>query len=288
MSTVPQWFVQQWDTAVRTEASQKESRLQTAVVDRGTITGESFTVNFMGDDGSKMAENTTRHGDTVFTIAEHQARIAAMSDFFEAVPLDRNDIHKMLVNPVTGGDYMKLLMSKKNRRIDDIIYAAARGSVLKKDGTSTALPASQQIAHSSTGFTKAKLIQSRAIFRRNEADHHSDEELYIAYNDEMLTDILTDTTLTSADFMAVKMLQEGDVSKRWMGYTWIPYNGLTFTASTYYTIAWAKSGIHFGRGYEEGNVSKRPDKKELWQVSMGASYAAARQDEKKIVEIAFQ
>ena len=29
-------------------------------------------------------------------------------------------------------------------------------------------------------------------------------------------------TLTSADFMAVKMLQSGDVSGRWMGFNWIP------------------------------------------------------------------
>ena len=50
----------------------------------------------------------------------------------------------------------------------------------------------------------------------------------------------------------------------------------------------AKSGIHFGRGYEEGNVSPRPDKKDTKQVSMAASYGAGRQDEKKVVQIDFQ
>lgn len=288
MSTIPQWFVTQWDQAVRTEASQKDSRLMGSVVDRGTITGESFTINFMGDDGTKLAPNSVRHGATVLGETDQQARVGTMSDFYEALPLDRNDIPKMLLNPVTGGDYMKLLMSKKNRRIDDIVYLAARGSVLKKDGTSTALPAGQKIAHGGAGFTKAKLIGTRKLFRRNECDNHNDESLNIVYNDEMLEDIMTDTTLTSADFLAVKMLQEGDVSKNWMGFKWIPYNGFEFTASTYYTIAWATSGIHLGKGYEEGNVSRRADLKDLWQVSMGASYGAGRQDEKKVVEIAFQ
>ena len=286
-SSLPQWFVSQWDTAVRTEASQKDSRLMSAVVDRGAITGESFTVNFMGDDGSLLDANTVRHGDTTWSENDHQARIATMADFYKAFPLDRNDIPKMLVNPVTGGDYMKNLMSAKNRRIDDIIYNAARGSVLKKDGTSTALPGSQKVAVGAAAFTKGKLLTTRKIFRRNEADRHNDEELYIAYNDEMLDDILADTTLTSADFLAVKMLQEGDVSKNWMGFQWIPFNGITKVGTDYFTIAWAKSGIHFGRGYEEGNVTRRGDKKDAWQVSMGASYAAARQDEKKVVEIAF-
>lgn len=288
MSSIPQWFVSQWDTAVRSEASQKDSRLMAAVTDRGTISGESFTINFLGDDGSLLDANTVRHGDTVWSENDHQARIATMADFYKAFPLDRNDIPKMLVNPVTGGDYMKNLMSARNRRIDDIIYNAARGSILKKDGSSTALPSTQKVAVGGANFTKGKLLTARKIFRRNEADAHNDEKLFISYNDEMLDDILADTTLTSADFMAVKMLQEGDVSKNWMGFTWIPFNGITQDgAAVYYTIAWAQSGIHLGRGYEEGNVSKRPDKKDAWQVSMGASYAAGRQDEKKVVEIAF-
>lgn len=288
MSTITQAFVQQWDTAVRTEASQKEARFQSTVFDRGNITGESFTINFLGDDGGLLDANTVRHGDTEWSLATHSTPVVNMQDFYKAYPLDRNDIPKMLVNPVTGGDYMNLLMARKNRRIDDIIYNAARGSQLKKDGTSEALPSGQKIAHGSAGFTKAKLIQAKKIFRANEADEFAGEELYIAYNDVMLEDILTDTTLTSADYMAVKMLQNGDISGKWMGFKWIPYNGITLSASTYYTIAWAKSGIHFGTGYVEGNVTRRGDKKDAWQVSMGASYGAGRQDYKKVVEIAFQ
>jgi len=288
MSTIPQYFVTQWDTAVRTAASQKESRLQSTVTDRGSITGESFTINYLDDDGSLLDSNSVRHGDTEWSLETHAARVVNMQDFYRATPLDRNDIPKMLVNPVTGGDYMQNMMSRKNRRIDDMIYRAARDSVLAKDGSSIALPATQKVAVSASGFTKAKLIASKKIFRRNEADAHTGEELYIAYNDEMLEDILSDTTLTSADFLAVKMLQEGDVSRKWMGFNWIPYNKLDFVSSVYYTVAWAKSGIHFGTGYTEGNVTRRGDKKDAWQVSMGASYGAGRQDEKKIVEIAFQ
>lgn len=288
MSTIPQWFVQQWDTAVRVEASQKDSRFMSAVTDRGSITGEAFTINFLGDDGALLDANTVRHGDTEWSIETHSARVCNMADFYRAVPLDRNDIPKMLVNPVTGGaDYMTNLMSRRNRRIDDIIYQAARGSQLMKDGSTTVLPASQKVAVGGTAFTKAKIIAARKIFRRNEADKEAGEELSIAYNDEMMEDILADPTLTTIDQMAVKMLQEGDVSRNWMGFKWIPYQNISKVGTDYFTIAWAKSGIHFGKGYEEGNVTRRGDKKDAWQVSMGASYGAGRQDEKKVVEIAF-
>jgi hypothetical protein len=287
MSAIPNWFVTQWDNAIRIEASQKESRLQGTVMDRGSITGESFTVNNLADDGSLLDANTVRHGDTELSLETQSARIAQMFDFYRATLLDRNDIPKMLVNPVTGGDYMRNMMSRKNRRIDDIIYQAARATVTLKDATTVALPATQKVAVGGTAFTKAKLITTRKIFRRNEADKYAGEELYILYNDEMLEDILSDTTLTSADFLAVKMLQEGDVSKNWMGFNWVPYNGITKVSTDYFTIAYAKSGIHFGRGYEEGKVTQRGDKKDAWQVSMGASYGAVRQDEKKVVEISF-
>lgn len=280
-------FVQQWDTSIRLQAQQTESRFSKAVTDRGSITGDGFTLNNL--DKVEMDENTVRHGDTVWGDPNHTNRLATMKDFYKALPLDRNDIPKMLVNPVTGGDYMRLLMAAKNRKIDDVIYDAIRGTITSKDGaTSYALPSGQKIAHGSTGFTKAKLIQCRKMFRAAECDAHNGEELYIAYNSAMLEDILSDTTLTSADFMAVKMLQEGDLSSKWMAFNWIPYEALDYATSTYYTVAWAKSGVHFGNGYQEGNVTRRGDKKDLWQVSMGASYGAGRQADEKVVEIAFQ
>lgn len=287
MPTITQAFVTQWDTAIRMEAAQRDSRLMSAVTDRGNIVGESFTINFLGDDGSLLDANSVRHGDTSWAVAEHETPIVNMADFYKAFPLDRNDIPKMIVNPVTGGDYMGLLMNAKNRRIDDIIYRAARGDQLRKDGTTEELPAAQKVAAGGTGFTKTKIIQTRAIFRKNEADEYNGEELYMAFNDVMLEDVLADTTLTSADYMAVKMLQNGDISGKWMGFKWIPFNGITLSGGSYFTIAWAKSGIHCGKGYEEGNVTRRGDKKDAWQVSMGASYGAGRQDAKKVVEIAF-
>lgn len=286
-NTITAAFVQQWDASIRQQAQQAESRLMKAVTDRGTISGDGFTINNMG--AVELDENTVRHGDTDWGDPNHSNRLAVMKDFYKALPLDRNDIPKMLVNPVTGGDYMNALMKAKNRKIDSVIYAALGGTITSKDAaTSYTLPSGQKIAHGSAGFTKAKIIQARSIFRANEADEENGEELFMLYNDQSLQDILSDTTLTSADYMAVQMLQAGTLAGKWMGFNWIPYQGLTYSSSTYYAYAWAKSGVHFGKGYEEGNVTRRGDKKDLYQVSMGASYGAGRQDESKVVEIAFQ
>lgn len=285
-ATITQAFVQQWDTSIRLQAQQTESRLMKAVTDRGTISGDGFTINNLSS--IELQENTVRHGDTEWGEIDHTNRIATMKDFYQALPLDRNDIPKMIVNPVTGGDYMRSLMAAKNRKCDQIIYSALLGSITSKDGVTTnVLPAAQKIVNGGTGMTKAKIINARQIFRSNEVDEETGEELYIAYNSKMLADILADTQLTSSDFMSVNMLQNGAVAQKWMGFTWIPYERLNKVSTVFTTVAWAKSGIHFGKGYEEGNVTRRGDKKDLWQVSMAASYGAGRQDEAKVVQIDF-
>lgn len=286
--TIPQSFVQQFDSSLRLLAAQMDSRLRMAVTDRGTITGESFTIANIDPTGD-LPQDSVRHGDTVFSDITHSTRVVTMKDFFDALPLDRADIPKMLVNPVTGGHYAQTLVGKKNRKLDNLIYRACRDAQLMKDGTTTVLPSTQKIAHGSAGFTKAKIIEARKMFRANEKDNHAGEQLFIAYTAAMVEDIMADTTLTSADYMANQFLQKGDVIGQWMGFTWIPFEGIDpVSSSTYYTVAWAKSAIHVGEGYVEGRVDRRPDKKNLWQTTINCSMAAGRQDEKGVVEIAYQ
>jgi len=133
MNTITNAFVIQWDNAIKQQAQQTESRLMKAVMDKGSITGESFTHNALGE--TDMPEKTTRLADTEWGTPDHSTRVANMRDFYRALPLDRADIPKMIVNPVTGGDYMRAIMAARNRRMDNIIYNALIGSQLLKDGS---------------------------------------------------------------------------------------------------------------------------------------------------------
>lgn len=287
MADIDKVFVTQWDTSLRLAAQQRQSRLRKTVTDRGHVEGSAFTINNIGT--TEMDEKLVRLGDTEWGDTLFGARNVPMRDFYRALPLDRADIPKMKVNPVTGGQYMNTLMAAKNRRIDDIIYQAALNPIIGQDGTTSyTLPAGQIIAGGGTGFTKAKVIQAKTIMRANEVDSFEEgEELYMLYNSVAMGQILADTTLTSADFLAGQMLQTGKVAN-WMGYTWIPYERLNVSGGVYSAVAYTKDAIHFGDGYEEGNVARRADKQDAWQVSMAASYGAGRQDEKKVVRIDFQ
>jgi len=283
-NTITKAFVIQWDDTIRLQAQQKISRLASCVFDKGTITGESFTANRLGPiDDTPL--NTVRHGDTEWSESVHSTRVALMQDFYQALPVDRADEAKVLANPT--GSYMESLVAAWNRRQDNLIFNALIGNSQAKDGSLIALPAGQKIAAGAAAFTKAKIITAKKIFRKNEADQHNGEELYITYNSEMLEDILADTTLTSADFLAVKMLQEGDVTGKWMGVNWIPYERIQLVSTTYSTVMWAKSALHRGMGFVEGKSQRRGDKKDTMQVSMAASFGAVRVEEEKVVQIDF-
>ncbi len=271
---------------------QKVSRFQGKVTDRGMIDGSSFTTNNIGLVEAQQVNG--RYQDKQAQDIEHETRLAYMADF-DVGPLvvDSFDLAKLVADPTYR--YVDLCIAAANRRRDKTIYRAALDPAMSRSTegatpTLVAIPAAQQIAAGGTGFTKAKLIQTKSLFRANEADEFNEEELSISYDSVMLRQLLSDTTLTSADFMAVKMLQEGKLADKWMGFNWIPYNALDVpAANTSRTAAWAKSGIQFGTGIAvktdiSENKSKRGNPHEVYAWM---SFGAVRQDDQKVVQIDF-
>ena len=286
-------FVQQFHDNYELASQQNESRLLKTVVNRGRIQGESFTINDMGQ--VEMTASGARYGDTPWTIPDAGVRTALMADFDLFIPIESRYIPKLKAHP--NDKYIKLLYNAKNRKVDDIIYNAAIGSINRKtvadngtaSTTATALPSSQIIL-SAAGTLKQKIIKAKALFRANECDEHNGEQLYILYTSDMLEDILGDTTLTSADFMAGKMIQEGGVGGKWMGFNWIPYEKLSQGAAVgeKRTVAYAGSAIHFGdAAITDFDITTRADKKNIKQVGGVHSFGAGRANEKKVVAIDF-
>ncbi|WEI24218.1 phage capsid protein [Acinetobacter bereziniae] len=285
-------FVIQYHDAYEVAAMQNESRLLKTVVNRGKITGESFTINDMGQ--VEMSPSGNRFGDTTWTIPDTGVRTALMGDYDLFIPIGSRDLPKLKAIPTDK--YMKNLISARNRKTDDIIYQALVGGISRttvndagvKSVSTVNLPAGQIIL-SGFGTLKQQVIKAKALFRANECDEHNGETLNILYTASMLEDILGDTTLTSADFMAVKMLQEGAVAGKWLGVNWIPYEKLNNGAggaTERRTVMYAGSAAHFGDADITGfDISKRPDKKNISQVGGVHSFAAGRANEQKVVAI---
>lgn len=290
--TITTAFKQQFHDTFLHALQQKDSRFQGTITDRGMISGSSFTTNNIGL--VEAREVTGRYQDKTAQDIEHSTRIAYMTDFdIGPLVVDSFDLSKLVADPTFK--YVELLTAAANRRKDKTIYRGLLDASLTRsvEGgviTGSTIPAGQQIVAGGTAFTKAKILQAKSLFRSNEADEYNGEELYMAFDGVMLRQLLADTTLTSADFMTVQMLQTGAVAGKWCGFNWIPYNALDVpAANTSRTVAWAKSGLQFGTGIDvrtdvDQNKAKRGNPTEAYAwLSLGAT----RQDEKKVVQIDF-
>ncbi|WP_186119573.1 phage capsid protein [Burkholderia gladioli] len=288
--TITQAFVQQFADGYIMAAQQKESRLQSTVMAYGDVTGSSFTCNNMG--ATSANDVTSRLTDTVWNDNPNDTRVALMQDKDWATPIDKYDLPKLKANP--QGTYMQNGLAALNRKKDAVIYQSLIGTSITRAGEalpygSIVLPNSQKILDGGVGMTKAKLITAKKLFRKNEADEQNGEELYMLYDAEMLEDILSDTTLTSADFMAVQMLQDGKLSGKWLGFNWVPYEALNTVSTVKTTVAYAKSCAQFGVGMNRDiDIGPRRDKRNAIQIYIGESYGAVRTDELKVVTIDYQ
>lgn len=271
---------------------QKESRFQGTVTDRGMIQGSTFTTNNIGL--VEAREVTGRYEQKTAQDIDHSTRIAYMADYdIGPLVVDGFDLAKLVADPTYK--YVELLVAAANRRKDKTIYRAlldASPTRTLEGGslTSTTIPAAQQIAAGGTGFTKAKILQAMEIFRGNHADAMNGEKLFMSYNATAARQILSDTTLTSADYMAVKMLQAGLVAENWCGFTWVPYEAMDVPSSNVArAVAWCQSALQFGMGMDmrtdiDINKAKRGHPTEVYGM---LSLGAVRQDEDKVVQLDF-
>lgn len=275
-------FVQQFADNFLHVAQQMQSRFEPCVTIEPNIVGMSKSVNRLGQRTAQR--RTTRHGDTPINDQPHSTRYVDLFDWEDGDMIDDQDKIRMLVDPQS--DYVKAMVASLNRAKDDVVLTGMGGASRSSSGD-ILLPASQKIVVGGSGLTKAKIIQARKMFRKNEADSHNGEELFITYTASAAADILADTTLTSADYLAGQFLQQGDVVGKWMGFTWIPSERSPLTGTTRSLYAWTKSGIVLGKG--QGIVTKvgeDPGKGFNVRVYAKMSIGSVRVEEEKVVEIA--
>lgn len=277
-------FVQQFADNFRHVAQQTPSRLERCVTLEPGIVGMSKSINLLGQRTAQR--RLVRHGDTPINDQQHGTRYVDLYDWEDGDMVDDLDKVRMLVDPTS--DYVKGMVSAMNRAKDDVIITSFGGNSRSTTGN-VILPASQKIAVNASGLTKAKIIQAKKMFRRNEADGHNGEELFITYSAQAAADVLADTTLTSADFIAAKFLEQGDIEGRWMGFTWIPSERTPLNAGVRMLYAWAKSGVTLGIGKDTTTeVGKDPGKGFNTRVYAKQAIGAVRSEEVKVVEIACQ
>ena len=275
-------FVNQFSANVQMLSQQMGSLLRNAV-DTESVNGEKAFFDQVGQAAAVL--RTSRHADTPLVETPHTRRMVTMSDYEYADLIDDSDKVRLLVDPTST--YSRAAAAAMGRAMDDIIITAALGtSQTGKDGsTSTALPAGQKIAHGSAGLTIAKLVSAKELLDAASVDPSIPRHIIVS--PKQISDLLNNTTVTSADFNTVKALAQGEINS-FVGFNFIVSNRLnTDSNSDRQVIAFAQDGMKLAVGKEPAaRIDERADKSYSTQVYYCQTIGATRMEEEKVVEIA--
>ena len=275
-------FVNQFSANVQMLSQQMGSLLRNAV-DTESVNGEKAFFDQVGQAAAVL--RTSRHQDTPLVETPHTRRMVTMADYEYADLIDDSDKVRLLVDPTST--YSRAAAAAMGRAMDDVIITAALGSSQTgKDGsTTTALPAGQKIAHGSAGLTIAKLVSAKELLDAASVDPSI--QRHIVVSPKQISDLLNNTTVTSADFNTVKALAQGEINS-FVGFNFIVSNRLnTDSNSDRQVIAFAQDGLKLAVGKEPAaRIDERADKSYSTQVYYCQTIGATRMEEAKVVEIA--
>lgn len=271
-------FVQQYKSNVLILSQQKGSRLRGTVMSE-MVTGKTAYFERIGQ--VAMIPAVTRHDDTPQIDTPHSRRKVDLATFRWADLIDNADKVRMLIDPQSP--YATVAAYAAGRQIDSVILAAAVGTAYAGEtgSSSVPLPSAQKIAAASAPLTIEKLITAKEIL--DEGDVDPDQPRVLVTRPDGITDLLSTTQVTSADYNSVKALVAGQIDT-FMGFKIISTN----LAPSGKAVVWTKRAMALAIGSEPNvRISERADKNYSTQVFVEMDIGATRVEDEGVVEISY-
>lgn len=286
--TIDSIFVKQYSDTYLALVEQKESKLLNTIKSIGEVKGESFSLNEMGSLGDTLSA-PTRFGEATYTDVSFASRVAPMSNFDNFTRVDINDFYKLAASPTD--EVIQRLHARWNRHVDRTIYNGLIGTAQRKENgtnvyTSIALPNDQILGDDLVEFNKDLLIKIKTTFDENEVE----EPITILYNAAMINAILSDPTLSSADYNSYKPLADGTI-KDFMGMNWIKYQGIQSNKSAVKAlgVAYTSDALQYGSNIVSPfKIVEREDWGRALSLGEKRATGCVRTDEKKVVAFKFK
>lgn len=242
---------------------------------------------------TSMYEITSRHADTQYVDTPHERRRVGLTAYATGDLIDQKDKLQMLADPTSS--YVENAVRAANRQLDDLIIAAAFGSVYTgKTGSTTVTFANdggntiavdyvESGSAADSNLTIGKLRRARKLLDDAEA---SEDELYIVYGPSQRQALLRSTEVTSSDYNSVKALVNGEVDT-FMGFKFILSNRLTLnTGNVRDCIAFGKQGLLLAIAKDiTVNVDVLPGKHYSTQTYVSLLAGATRMWGEKVIKI---
>lgn len=284
-------FVQQYGANLMQVAQQKGSRLRSAVtVETGV--GTDYYFDYVGTVEAKQINE--RNGDSPLNSTPTSRRRVDLAGYDTGDLIDTIDKVQMLADPTAP--FIEAHGAAMGRKMDDVIISAALGTAKTGvDGsTNVTFPSGNQVAVNSwafgtgsgnAGLTISKLIEARGILVAAETVDPG-EPLYLACAQRQISNLLSTTEATSADYASVQALVKGTIDS-FMGFNFCRSERLQTDGSGYRRVlAFTQKGIGLAIGKDIVNqVAPRADKRFSWYAYFQMFIGATRLRETDVVEI---
>jgi hypothetical protein len=231
-TTVDQSFVKMFDADVSVAYQREGSKLRNMVrFKEAKADSVRFQKYGTGSLGTK-----SRHGMVPVMNADHSFVEVTMADYYGGEYID--DLDEVKTNIDERGLAANALAMAAGRKVDERIVTVA---------TATSVAPANAIAAGGASFTKTKVLQMVEQFGNLDIPDDGNRGVLVS-PDAWVNGLLNIAEFSSADYIGTQQLPwaSGITAKRWMGFLWMQFTGLSIASTTRTCLAWHKPALGLG------------------------------------------
>jgi hypothetical protein len=282
-TTVDQVYINTYEATVRHLAQQGITRLRPWVMERSVRSEAHNWERIAATAASAKAGRgaATPNDNTAWSRRQSVPATWATGDL-----TGKEDIVQMLVDP--NSNYAKAQGMAMKRRIDDTIITAGLGASRDGAGGAVAFPAGQSIG-ADAPLSFDTITQVTELFLTNNID--PDEEKVWVLSPGDMRKLLQLTEATSADYNALRPLQDSGIVSNWMGYTWIVSTRLGLDATVQptggiYNMVMTRNALGLQMNADiSAFVAQDPSASFDWRIYCESTFGAIRVEDEQLVRV---
>jgi hypothetical protein len=281
-ATIPNVYVQTYETNVRHLAQQGITRLRPWVAERSV---QSEGHNWERIAATAATPKTTRKQATPDDETAWSRRKSIPVTYNTGDVTEQEDIVQMIVDP--NSNYARAQGMAMRRAHDDEIISAAVGDSRDGDGNAVTFDANQVVGDGTTAITYDIVTAVTEKFMANDID--PDEEKVFVISPEQARKLLQLTEATSGDYNAVRPLTAKGYIESWMGYTWVVSTRLTSPTgdgSDVDCFAMTRRAIGLQMNKDIWvRISEDPSISFAWRIYCASTFGAVRVEDEQLVKV---
>lgn len=277
--TIDKVYIQTFERNVRHLAQQADTRLRRFVTEKATD-GQKHNWERLGSGEASLkaaARVATPTSDLPWS-----RRVSLAQTYHMGETVEQEDVVQMLIDP--NSNVSAAIANGMKRKIDDILIAAATGTALNGDGTTSAFPAGQLVGDGTGVISIDNILEVQEKFYKNDID--PDESKVMVISPTVQRKLMSLMEVTSGDYQNSKALATG-MLPNWMGFDWVVSNRLLVpVAGQISCLAFTKRALGFQVNRDiTAKVAEDPSLSFAWRIYAAMTMGAVRIEDEQIVHL---